>query len=158
MLFSNMNLLATFEAALYPLGFSLDETHRVFRRQRSEVTDIVSVPIDLRDDTGGEMAVLVVSVNLSVVRSDTKEAITRNIGYLMPGHQWHEWEIDAGSSTERLTVDVAGAIGHFGLPWLLSYQSPEQITSDARRTVRHGMANLARRALPSPRYDTAVIS
>jgi hypothetical protein len=158
MLFSNKNLLATFEAAFRPLGFSFDETHRVFRRQRGEVTDILSVPIDLRDDAAGEMAVLVISVNLSVVRTDTKEAITRNIGYLMPGHEWHEWEIDAGSATDRLAVDVASAIRRFGLPWLASYQTPEQITIDARRSVRHSMANLARRALPAPRYNTAAVS
>jgi len=141
-------LLATY-------GFEVDVPETTFRRQRAvDLKDTVALLIDFRLQTGN----IVCTANLGVCspdpladelrqRSGRRATLTWNIGYLMPGRKWHEWEVhDLEDITP--TVDAfATVLETVALPWLARFQTADDVRQEQKRLQPRGFGQLRRPVL-----------
>lgn len=133
-------------------GFEVDARETTFRRSRAaDLTDTVSLLIDFRLQTGD----VVCTANVGICspdplpdklrsRSARRPTLTWNIGYLMPGRKWHEWEVhdmeDISPTVDAFTTELETV----ALPWLARFQSADDVRQEQKRLQPRGFGQLRR--------------
>ena len=141
-------LLATY-------GFEVDVPETTFRRQRAvDLKDTVALLIDFRLQTGN----IVCTANLGVCspdpladelrqRSGRRATLTWNIGYLMPGRKWHEWEVHDLEDISPTVDAFATELETVALPWLARFQTADDVRQEQKRLQPRGFGQLRRPVL-----------
>lgn len=151
---------------LGPHGFVAGPGSMTFIRHRESIAEMISFLVDPR----GDLEVLALTANVAVgivgfpadgyvtrerlltghmggVRLPARDVVTRNIGYLMPEHEWHEWEIDIHSRPDRVARDMVDTVLRCGLPWFARFSSPAEVLAESRRATIMGVHDLTRRPM-----------
>lgn len=120
---------------LHQNGFERRKTSNTFLRSRGTgIRELISLPFDIRGDEP------YVTCNLAIGCSDPASTepgsvITRNIGYLMPANRWREWLVDRDfARNKELTTQIV----QFGLPWLDSFRSTQDVERAYTRLEKFG--------------------
>ena len=133
-------------------GFEVDVPETTFRRQRAiDLKDTVALLIDFRLQTGN----IVCTANVGVcspdpladelrLRSGRRATLTWNIGYLMPGRKWHEWEVHDLEDISPTVDAFATELETVALPWLARFQTADDVRQEQKRLQPRGFGQLKR--------------
>ncbi len=133
-------------------GFEVDVPETTFRRQRAvDLIDTVALLIDFRLQTGN----IVCTANVGVcspdpladelrLRSGRLATLTWNIGYLMPGRKWHEWEVHDLEDISPTVDAFAAELETVALPWLARFQTADDVRQEQKRLQPRGFGQLRR--------------
>ena len=135
---------------VYKYGFlPFQPTGSLYRNRDEGLFDCISLLIDY----GKDDASLLCTVNVGIGYrngdddlSGRKCALTWNIGYLMAGRKWLEWDLCAPGSTEKTLAEIFQCLESVAIPWLERFDTPDDVQREQRRNQPRGFGSLKRTA------------
>lgn len=142
-------ILQSISLQLAEFGFSCrGSSNSFFRTRRDCVFDIISLLLDYGGDGQqflGTLNVGVGYIDADFVARNPKCALTWNIGYLMSGRKWKEWDLTDPSRKATL-ADMVQCLDKFAIPWLERFSTAGDVRREQSRNQPRGFSNLLRQA------------
>jgi hypothetical protein len=153
-------VLAIIDSTLRQHGFQTNGSRSAFCRQRvSEIQDRVF----FLWDCAGTNSPIYCTANLTVCCSSWQgpcsadesrrwgpscPSLTWNVGYLLPGRRWHEWEFSSAVDIAPIAAEMGKTIVDVGLPWLERFNDVAEIRQGAQVRRPCGVRSPRRNGVP----------
>lgn len=145
-------LLGRVSAQLNKHGFRpLKPSGSLYRSRDDGLFDCISLLMDY--GTEARDASLLCTVNVGIGYWDgnkdlggRKCALTWNIGYLMSGRKWLEWDLCTPGDTEATIRQIIQCIESVAIPWLEKFETPSDVRREQSQNQPRGFGSLKRTA------------
>lgn len=141
-------LLDDVSAQMNEFGFlPFKPSGSLYRTRNGGLFDCISLLIDY----GTEDRRLLCTVNVGIGYlsgnkdlNDLKCALTWNIGYLMSGRKWLEWDLCTPEDSDITIGEISQCIESVAIPWLERFETPNDVEREQRQNQPRGFGSLKR--------------
>ena len=131
-------------------GFSpFNSSGSLYRTRDGGLFDCISLLLDY----GQQDANLLCTLNIGIgylsghhVPENRKCALTWNIGYLMSGRKWIEWDLSVPGGEETTISELLRSIDFVAIPWLERFETASDVQREQSLNQPRGFGELKRPA------------